>query len=196
MARQGQRQILGRDTTAIVSHTDHRLAAVGIFHGDTPRARVDGVLDQFLHRRGRTFYRLARSDAVDRGIVQLADDGAVFAYIGGRDWHTARPSMGHSDSARSDCVYQRGKTESADRRQDWGDPLLGRLLGALVLLLFRSYQSGGRPGYKSSLAELATCIDAGRITGQSKIESVAQKTNRCDSIKRRGRRRLFADAAP
>ena len=42
--------------------------------------------------------------------------------------------------------------------------------------------------------EVAPCIDAERITGQSKSESEAEKTNRYDSLKSQGPPRPGVDA--
>ena len=71
-------QLVGRDAVAVVLHPDQPLAAVGIGDVDPPRAGVERVLDQLLHRRGRALHHLARRDAVRRRRVELADrDGVI-----------------------------------------------------------------------------------------------------------------------
>ena len=54
-------------------------------------ARIKRVLDQFLYGGGGALHDLAGRDPVDRGFIQLADDGA--AYFGVIKRHTPKPSM-------------------------------------------------------------------------------------------------------
>ena len=91
VTRQRQGQILGAHATAIIGDADQRLAAMGHLDQHAPRPRVERVFHQLLHRRGRTFHDLARRDPVDRGFIQLADEGT--AHIGVITRHTAKPSM-------------------------------------------------------------------------------------------------------
>ena len=66
-------QILGRHAPAVVDDADQ--AAPARLDGDLDggRARIDGVLDQFLHGGRRTLDDLARSDAVDEDGIEAAD---------------------------------------------------------------------------------------------------------------------------
>ncbi len=98
MARQGQRQIIRRDAAAIIRNPDQCLAAVRIFHRDPAGTRINSVFHQLFHRRGGPLHHFARGDAVDRGVVQLPDNGLIFAYVGVGMRHSAKPSMGMADS--------------------------------------------------------------------------------------------------
>jgi hypothetical protein len=98
MARQGQRQIVRCHAAPVISDTDQGLATIGQRDIDPPRTGIQRVLHQFLDRRGRALHHLARRDPVDRSLIELPDDGAVFAYLGVRMCHAAKPSMARSDS--------------------------------------------------------------------------------------------------
>ena len=95
---QRQRQIVRGDAAAVVGDADQRLATIGIFDRDLPRARINCVLDQFLDRRGRAFNDLSGGDTVNRRVVELPDHRAIFAYIGVWMRHAARPSIEARDS--------------------------------------------------------------------------------------------------
>ena len=82
MARQGQWQIIPRHAAAIVCDTDQCFAPIGDIHRNAPRTGVYGVFDQFLDRGGGAFDHLARGNAVDCGVIQLTNLGAIFAYVG------------------------------------------------------------------------------------------------------------------
>ena len=83
----------GGDAVAVVGDPDQPLAAVGIGDVDAPRAGVERVLDQLLHRRGRALHHLARRDAVGGRRVELADRAAPL-HLGARGVHAPRLSTG------------------------------------------------------------------------------------------------------
>src|SRR6185312_13666062 len=72
-----QRQFVGRHAAAVVRDRNQRLAAVAQRDIDMGGAGVDGVLHQFLHRRGRTLDHFARGDAIDDDRRHLADGHAA-----------------------------------------------------------------------------------------------------------------------
>mgnify|MGYP007076045189 CR=1 FL=1 len=73
MALHRQRQLLARDTAAIVAHPHQAEAALLRLDLDMATAGVEAVLDQFLdHARG-TLDHLAGGDAVDDLFGELAD---------------------------------------------------------------------------------------------------------------------------
>ena len=92
VALERERQLVGRDAVAVVLDPHEPLAAVGVGDPDPPRAGVDGVLDDLLHRRGRALHHLAGGDAVRRGSIELAD--RTTAYVGGLGIHAPIGSMG------------------------------------------------------------------------------------------------------
>jgi hypothetical protein len=92
VAAERQRQILGRHAATVVGDADQRLATVGIGDLDPAGACVQRVFHQFLDRRGWAFHHLARRDPVRGGIVQLPDDRARSAYLGGCCIHSTRDS--------------------------------------------------------------------------------------------------------
>ena len=93
MARQRQRQVFGLDPVAIVLDTDQGFAAVRHGDVDPARARVNGVLDQFLDGRGRPLHDLSGCDAIHRRVVKLANSCGFLAYIGVGGVHTTKTSM-------------------------------------------------------------------------------------------------------
>ncbi len=101
MARQRQRQFLGRHAAAVIRHPDQRPPAIGDRDLDPAGAGVQRVLDQLLDRRCRTLDHLARGDAVDRRLVKLTNDraGSCRVYLGVRGSHATRLSMSLADSA-------------------------------------------------------------------------------------------------
>ena len=72
-----QRKLVRAHAVAVVGDRDQRSAAVRQRHVDTRRAGVDGVLDQFLDHRRRTFDHLAGGDAVDQTVGQAAQSHAL-----------------------------------------------------------------------------------------------------------------------
>ena len=98
MTRQRQRQVFGRHAATVIGHADQGLAPIGQSDVDPSRAGIQRVFHQFLDRRGWAFNHLACRDPVDRSLIKLPDDGAVFAYLGVRICHDAKPSMPRSDS--------------------------------------------------------------------------------------------------
>ncbi len=68
-----QRKILRRHAVPVVDDADE-LAAAGLDGDlDGAGARIDRVLDQFLHGRGRTLDHLAGGDAIDQDGIEAAD---------------------------------------------------------------------------------------------------------------------------
>ncbi len=59
---QGQVQLVARDATAVVGHLQQLAPARAHLHADLPRPRVERVLEQLLHRRGRPLDYLAGRD--------------------------------------------------------------------------------------------------------------------------------------
>ena len=65
---------------AVIDHREEGAAALLQGDGDAPRAGVDRVLDQLLHRAGRPLDHLAGGDAVDQVGRQAAQDGGSRAH--------------------------------------------------------------------------------------------------------------------
>ena len=82
MPRDGQRQIRRRHAAAVIGDPDQHLAAAGIVHDHPPRARIERIFHQFLHRRRRTLHHFTRGNAVDRSFVQRANHGSVIMDVG------------------------------------------------------------------------------------------------------------------
>ena len=72
---QRQRHLFGRHAAAIIDHFDCADAAVFEADRDPSRARIDGVLNQFLQRSGRAFDHFSRCDAVYKGFGKASDCG-------------------------------------------------------------------------------------------------------------------------
>ena len=64
VAQKGRGQLLSRDTAAVVADTDHAHAAPLDLHRHSGRARVNGVLHQFLDDTGGALHHFARGDQV------------------------------------------------------------------------------------------------------------------------------------
>ena len=94
MPRHRQGQICRRHSAAVIRDPDQHLAARRIIHRYPPRARVQGVLDQLLDRRGWPLHHLARRNAVDRRLIQRFDHRAPFGprYLGFMQRHAPNPS--------------------------------------------------------------------------------------------------------
>ncbi len=73
VALDGQGQVLGRQTRAVVDHQDARQAALLDLDLDAASPGVDGVLDQLFHGAGRALDHLAGGDAVDGFGGETAD---------------------------------------------------------------------------------------------------------------------------
>ncbi len=69
----GEREILRRHAATVVDDAQQPAPTGLDLHGDRARAGVDGVLDQFLHGRGRPLHHLAGGDAVDQHGVEPPD---------------------------------------------------------------------------------------------------------------------------
>ena len=95
MPCQGQWQIFGWDSAAIVNDTDQPFTALGHTNRDPPRASVDGILHQLLDRRGWTLNHFARRDPVDRAIVKTTNSRRRIAYIGVWCVHSTIYSIGN-----------------------------------------------------------------------------------------------------
>jgi hypothetical protein len=68
-----QQRVVAAHPGAIVSHRDPGDAALADRYADLCRLRVQGVLDQLLHDRGRALDDLARSDLIDELGWKYAD---------------------------------------------------------------------------------------------------------------------------
>ena len=73
VAGEGELELVGRDTRAVVAHLDRAQPAAAQLDRDRPRARVDGVLEQLLDDRGGALDDLARGDLLDHARVERAD---------------------------------------------------------------------------------------------------------------------------
>ena len=93
MARESDADLLRRDADAVVAHADQAAAAAFQLDLDAPRARVQGVLDQFLDHRGRPFDDLAGGDLIDECVGQDLDGQRATSRIG--YFRTARPATGN-----------------------------------------------------------------------------------------------------
>ena len=93
MTLQSQWQLLRHHAKSIISDADEGLAAVRHGDVDPARARVNGVLDQFLDGRGRPLHDLSGCDAIHRRVVKLANSCGFLAYIGVGGVHTTKTSM-------------------------------------------------------------------------------------------------------
>ena len=82
MARQCQRQFVSRHAKPIVGDTDQGLAAFGNTNVYTPRPGVQCVFNQFLDGGCRSFDHFARSNAINRCFVKLANYWTFIVYIG------------------------------------------------------------------------------------------------------------------
>ena len=70
VAIEREHRILAPHAGAVVAHLDEGLAALLQLDAHPGRARIDRVLDQFLHRRGGALHHLAGGDLVGDGIGQ------------------------------------------------------------------------------------------------------------------------------
>jgi hypothetical protein len=77
MAANGESQIFRRHARAIIEDADEPAPTLLEADLDASRAGIDGVLDQFLHRRGRAFDHLAGGNLINQDRVKLADGHAV-----------------------------------------------------------------------------------------------------------------------
>jgi hypothetical protein len=68
-----KRKIGRTHAAAIVGHADQFAAAAGKHHFDAGRAGIERVFGEFLHDGRRTLDHLARGDAIDDILWQLAD---------------------------------------------------------------------------------------------------------------------------
>lgn len=98
MPGQSQRQILGRNSTAIITHTDQAFAAIGIVDRYTAGPSIQRIFDEFFDSRGGSLDNFTCRNAVYRGLVQLPDGWGAIAYIGVRMHHTATFSMPRYES--------------------------------------------------------------------------------------------------
>src|SRR5690606_13194956 len=70
---QGQRQVVGSDTTAIVAHFEQFDAALFNLDIDALRARIQAVLQQFLDHRCRAFDNLTSGNLVGQPRTEQLD---------------------------------------------------------------------------------------------------------------------------
>ena len=96
MSLDRERQLVPRDTGAVVADPDQRCAAAGGDHLDTARAGVDGVLDQLLDHARRTLDHLAGGDAVDHVLAEAADRHEHGSFPGANSDGFAAAGKGHA----------------------------------------------------------------------------------------------------
>ena len=82
VTQKGHRQLVGRDSGAVVADADRGLPRTPRVDADPPCTRVEGVLDELLDDRRRAFDHLARGDRVRDFGRQHLDHGVSFA----RSW--------------------------------------------------------------------------------------------------------------
>jgi len=68
-------EIVRRHAASVIDDADQPPAAGLDRDLDGPRPGIDGVLDEFLHGRGRALHDLAGRDAVDEHGIEAADGG-------------------------------------------------------------------------------------------------------------------------
>ena len=73
MTGQRQRQVVGRNTAAIIPHLQQLDAALLHFHIDAPGSGVQAVFQQFLGYRGRPLDHLASGDLVGQPRAEQLD---------------------------------------------------------------------------------------------------------------------------
>ena len=73
MALDREREVGFVHAAPVVGHADQAAPARLDRDLDRPRAGVERVLDQFLHRRGRPLDHLARGDAIDKQRIETAN---------------------------------------------------------------------------------------------------------------------------
>ncbi len=73
MARDGERQIFGRNAVPVVGDADQRRTARLDRDVDGGRARVERILDELLDHARRPLDHLARGDLVDQRVVEPPD---------------------------------------------------------------------------------------------------------------------------
>lgn len=79
MTANGQRQIFGIHSTAIIDDPDQCLATRSRRDLDAACAGINGVFDKLLHNTCRPLDDLTGSDLIDQGFRQLMDaHGAMF----------------------------------------------------------------------------------------------------------------------
>jgi len=64
VTRQGQRQIVRRNATAVVAHSQQLDPALLNVHIDASRARIQTVFQQLLDHRGRALHHLAGGNLI------------------------------------------------------------------------------------------------------------------------------------
>ncbi|MNN22664.1 hypothetical protein D3C81_1360310 [compost metagenome] len=76
MTGQRQRQVIGRDAAAIVTHPQQLDPALLDINIDALGAGVEAVFQQFLDHRGRTFNHLTGGDLVRQPWAEQFDTGS------------------------------------------------------------------------------------------------------------------------
>ena len=102
-----QRQLVRGHPDAVVGHADQRRTAVAQIDGHRPRTRVQRVLDQLLHRGGRTFDDFTRGDLVHKVVGQSSDH-----WSGGREAGSGR---GWPDVGACRLCWSGGLEDGSDR---------------------------------------------------------------------------------
>ncbi|MNZ93855.1 hypothetical protein D3C78_1129460 [compost metagenome] len=77
VARQGQRQVVGRNAAAIVTYAQELDATLLHFDVDAPGAGIQAVFQEFLDHRGGSFDHLARGDLVGQPRTQQLDTAII-----------------------------------------------------------------------------------------------------------------------
>ncbi len=96
-----QFEVGGIHAGAVVDNADQSASASLDGHLDAPRAGVERVLDQLLHRRGRPLHHLAGGDAVDQHAVEPADRHGIGTFLASGSRIPSAPSVAcHSPAAK------------------------------------------------------------------------------------------------
>ena len=71
MIADGQQDVVGMNSLAVVGDADQFSAALDDVDVDPRRERIDAVLEQFFHPVGRSFDDLTGGDLVDHARIEL-----------------------------------------------------------------------------------------------------------------------------
>jgi hypothetical protein len=82
MSPQRQRKLIRFHSRAVIDDFDRLDAAALDVDGDSRRAGIHGILDEFFYDRGRTFDDLAGGDLTDRYRIEFADRCHALQFAG------------------------------------------------------------------------------------------------------------------
>ena len=94
MAAQRDGQLFAGNTAAVVFHADQAHAACKQANGNLRRTRIQRVIDQFAHDRGRAFHHLASGNLANQFIRKVLDGAALRRWCErGHRPHCMQPPM-------------------------------------------------------------------------------------------------------